>query len=67
MEEAWERGITGAGVRLLVLDDGLDHAHPDLKQNYDPAISYDFNDDDPDPTPQVNVDDNFKLMVTNVL
>ena len=54
VEEAWNRGITGAGVRVVVLDDGLDHSHPDLIDNYDATISYDFNDDDPDPKPKVH-------------
>lgn len=30
----WERGITGAGIRVAVLDDGLEHSHDDLRQNY---------------------------------
>lgn len=30
----WERGITGAGIRVAVLDDGLEHGHDDLRQNY---------------------------------
>lgn len=30
----WQRGITGAGIRVAVLDDGLEHGHDDLRQNY---------------------------------
>ena len=52
VENVWRRGITGKGVRVVVLDDGLDHEHPDLKENYDPDISYDFNSGDGDPAPQ---------------
>ncbi len=29
-EVAWERGFTGKGVTVAVLDDGVDFAHPDL-------------------------------------
>jgi len=29
--EAWEMGFTGAGVRVAVLDDAVDFAHPDLQ------------------------------------
>ena len=47
----WQRGLHGQGVVVTVLDDGLDHTHPELKDNYDPAASYDLNDDDPDPFP----------------
>lgn len=29
-EVAWERGFTGQGVKVAVIDDGIDFAHPDL-------------------------------------
>jgi subtilisin family serine protease len=29
-KDAWERGYTGEGVTVAVLDDGIDPAHPDL-------------------------------------
>ena len=32
--EAWAMGYTGAGVRIAVLDDGLDIGHPDLMENH---------------------------------
>lgn len=47
----WEAGWTGDGVVIGVVDDGLEHAHPDIAPNYVAAGSYDFNDDDPDPNP----------------
>ena len=31
---AWDQGYTGKGVTVTVLDDGIDHSHPDLKKNY---------------------------------
>ncbi|XP_062327768.1 furin (paired basic amino acid cleaving enzyme) a [Osmerus eperlanus] len=49
---AWEQGITGKGVVVSILDDGIEKNHPDLKQNYDPDASYDVNDGDPDPQPR---------------
>ena len=52
--DAVKRGYTGKGVVVSIVDDGLDHAHPDLKRNYDPAASIDVNDNDADPTPNVN-------------
>jgi len=52
VERVWKRGITGKGVRVVVLDDGIDHEHLDLKDNYDPDISYDLNSGDDDPAPQ---------------
>lgn len=30
--EAWERGLTGEGVRVAVLDTGIDTGHPDLDE-----------------------------------
>jgi proprotein convertase subtilisin/kexin type 1 len=48
----WAKNITGAGVVVTVLDDGLEHNHTDLYKNYDPAASYDFNDKDADPFPR---------------
>ena len=49
--EAAERGYTGKGIVVSIIDDGLDHRHPDLKTNYDPRASIDVNDDDDDPLP----------------
>lgn len=31
---AWREGITGKGVVVTILDDGLETDHPDLAQNY---------------------------------
>lgn len=36
---------------VTILDDGLEHNHPDLRDNYDPEASYDFNGGDSDPFP----------------
>lgn len=30
----WKKGITGKGVVVTILDDGIDHSHPDLQRNY---------------------------------
>ena len=50
----WESGITGRGVTVCVIDDGLEWQHPDLRDNYNPAGSYDINSDDSDPSPVKN-------------
>ncbi|KAG7499791.1 proprotein convertase subtilisin/kexin type 5-like [Solea senegalensis] len=48
---AWDRGYTGKGVVVSVLDDGIEREHPELKPNYDPLASYDVNGQDRDPSP----------------
>ena len=40
VERAWEQGVTGKGVVISILDDGIEHTHPDLKDNY---VSVDSN------------------------
>ncbi|XP_018346509.1 PREDICTED: neuroendocrine convertase 1-like [Trachymyrmex septentrionalis] len=48
-------GITGRGIKIAVLDDGLEYTHDDLRNNYDAAISYDINEDDDDPFPRYDM------------
>lgn len=49
--DVWQLGYSGKGVVLSVLDDGMDHTHPDLKDNYDEKASTDLNGHDSDPFP----------------
>ena len=49
---AWKAGLSGKGVRVSVLDDGLEWNNTDILDNYDPEASYDLNDNDPDPAPR---------------
>ena len=50
VEQAWD--VTqGAGSVIGIVDQGVQHSHPDLAANYLPTSSFDFNDGDPDPTP----------------
>lgn len=58
--EAWSLGYTGRGVVLTIMDDGIDYNHTDLRQNYDPQASYDLNDDDWDPMPNMKDSKNNK-------
>ena len=51
VHDVWKKGYTGKGVVLSVLDDGMDHTHPELKDNYDPKASTDLNGHDSDPFP----------------
>lgn len=43
--------VYGQGVRIAVVDDGLQHSVADIAANYAPGSSWDINDDDPDPAP----------------
>lgn len=52
----WLEGITGNGSITAIVDDGLDFDSNDLKDNYFREGSYDFNNKQPDPRPQL-VDD----------
>jgi len=45
--ESWR----GAGLRIGILDDGLQTAHPDLAPNVDTVNDYDWNGGDDDPAP----------------
>nr|XP_002162190.1 PC3-like endoprotease variant A isoform X2 [Hydra vulgaris] len=54
----WKKNITGRGIVISVLDDGLDWTHPDLEANYDQTASIDLNDNDNDPMPRDSDADN---------
>ncbi|XP_013881486.1 proprotein convertase subtilisin/kexin type 7 isoform X2 [Austrofundulus limnaeus] len=51
----WEQNITGQGVTVVVVDDGVEHTHQDIKLNYSPEGSYDLNSNDPDPMPHPDI------------
>ncbi|KAI9468784.1 pheromone processing endoprotease [Coemansia sp. RSA 989] len=52
----WHQGITGAGVTVALIDDGLDYSNDDLLPNFDFRGSYDFNDNTKLPTPRLQDD-----------
>lgn len=56
VKPAWRKGYSGKGVVVTILDDGIQHNHPDLVANYDKFASTDINDNDQDPMPQDNGD-----------
>lgn len=39
----WKEGVTGKGVTVCIIDDGIDFDHPDLKESLRPDLSKDFN------------------------
>lgn len=52
VQNAWLMGYTGRNVTITIVDDGVQHDHPDLVENYDAKASIDLNDHDMDPTPK---------------
>ncbi|KAF2348229.1 Peptidase S8/S53 domain [Trinorchestia longiramus] len=58
IRSAWESGVTGQGVTVCVIDDGLEWNHEDIRDNYNSQASYDLNADDPDPSPASNGENN---------
>ena len=57
VQGAWGQGISGRGVAVTILDDGIEKDHPDLIENYDPLASTDINDNDSDPNPRYDFSD----------
>ena len=52
----WRKNITGRGVVVTILDDGIEYTHPDLRNNYEAKASWDFNNHDSDPMPRYSRD-----------
>lgn len=52
----WRKNITGRGVVVTILDDGIEYTHPDLRNNYEAKASWDFNSHDSDPMPRYSRD-----------
>lgn len=46
-EIAHANGITGEGIRIALLDTGIDYTHPELAANYKGGWDFAFNDNDP--------------------
>ncbi|KAK3107542.1 hypothetical protein FSP39_016971 [Pinctada imbricata] len=54
----WERNVTGRGVTVAIVDDGLEWTNQDIRDNYCKEGSWDLNDHDADPTPSNKKDSN---------
>ena len=49
--KAWDNGYTGKDIVISVMDTGLQTDHDEFKQRYDPKASYNFVQNNSDPTP----------------
>jgi subtilisin family serine protease len=50
--QAWTAGYSGQGILVSIVDDGLAHAHPDLRDRYVASASRDINGRASDPLPR---------------
>lgn len=51
VQGAWDRGYSGEGVVVAIVDEGTEYQHPDLIDNWVVGYRVDYNDDDGDPSP----------------
>ena len=49
---AWAEGVSGKGIKVAIVDDGLEANHEDLKDNFDLERSFNFRTQGKDPTPE---------------
>jgi kexin len=54
--QVWLDGVTGKNATVAIVDDGLDMFSNDLKDNYFAEGSWDYNDNDPQPKPELSDD-----------
>ncbi|CAG2207213.1 PCSK2 [Mytilus edulis] len=52
VQAAWDLGITGAGVKVAIVDQYLDLDHEDMKDNLITDLHYDYVDNDNNPRPE---------------
>jgi len=65
VEYVWD-DYTGAGILVGVVDDGVEHTHPDLAPNYDLSLDHDAVEHDNDAAPSTS-DDNHGTAVAGTL
>ena len=50
----------------ILIDDGVEYSHVDLRKNYLPNLSYDFNEEDSDPSPRNSFERFYDLEIRNL-
>jgi len=66
VEPAWNADVTGLGIIVGIVDDGLQTNHPDFQFNYSSSSSFDFGQNDGTPSP-VFIDDNHGTAVAGIV
>lgn len=56
LKKSWYNDITGKGVVVAIVDDGLDYDNEDIKSNFCEKGSWDFNDNTKLPKPRLSDD-----------
>ncbi|KPA16929.1 secreted protein containing Peptidase S8 and S53, subtilisin, kexin, sedolisin [Candidatus Magnetomorum sp. HK-1] len=57
VRNVWQNmNLKGEGVVIGIVDNGVQHTHPDLSFNFIPLDSWDFADNDSDPSPDLGKD-----------
>ncbi|WP_172199363.1 S8 family serine peptidase [Saccharibacillus qingshengii] len=56
VDEAWSEGFTGKGLKVGVIDTGVDYLHPDLKDAYKGGYDSFEQDNDPYEEPPIVID-----------
>ncbi|XP_028408147.1 proprotein convertase subtilisin/kexin type 4-like [Dendronephthya gigantea] len=51
IDDVWRNGYTGKNITVAVVDDGIKYTHKEFEGRYLPRLSYDYVDQDSDPTP----------------
>lgn len=57
LTQPWAQNVSGRGVTVSLIDDGVDMHHPDLVAAFNPKASYDFNDHTHLPEPRIRGED----------
>lgn len=55
-QDAWAKGLTGKGLKVGVIDSGVDYLHPDLRNAYKGGYNSSFNTPDPYEEPPIPKD-----------
>ena len=50
----------------MLIDDGVEYSHVDLRKNYLPDLSYDFNEEDSDPSPRNSFERLYDFEIRNL-
>ncbi|GIL38136.1 S8 family serine peptidase [Roseiterribacter gracilis] len=66
VQPVWARGYTGKGIRVAVIDNGVQYTHPDLAPNYDAAHSYSYRDNVADAGPKTSSDSHGTLVAGTI-